>query len=53
MKYIIPSERIKTIFSLNLASITVQAYTNFSYSVIRKSLRFYASGAQNSALVLN
>jgi hypothetical protein len=53
MKYIIPSKRVKLIFSFNLANTTLQAYNNFSDFILRKSLRFYTSGAQNSALVLN
>ena len=53
MKYIISSERIKLMLSLNLANVTLQAYTNFSYFIVRRSLRFYTSGAENSALVLN
>ena len=53
MKYIIPSEKIKQLFSFNLTNVTVQAYAHFSGAILSKSLRFYASGAQNSALVLN
>ena len=53
MKYIIPSKRIQLISTFNLTNTTLIAYKNFSHFVLSKSLRFYNSCAQNSALILN